>query len=126
MTNSFKVGAPDDAEDPVIMRTGILADNLVKKCARKTTQIARKHGPENMTAARGVQYQWHALVSLAAYAIAMLNWLLTSSKWRWGDGEAHTIEVLFRQVEDLARKFYDGISKHHPPTPPDTQESNEQ
>lgn len=107
---NFKVGPPDDAENAAIMRLGLSARKDAARAFKRITNIVVEHAPD-CTAKEGLGYQAQGMISLAAYSLALTQFMLTEIGLKWNEGEEPTITVLAKQVEGLAEKFLERMNE---------------
>ena len=107
----FKVGPPDDASSPTMMKVGLTAKKNAVKHYKAIAPIVLDLDPQARPS-KVLDFQWQGMISLAAYAITLTDHLFSRMDWTWtikGESVPHNMDVLFSQVRELCDLFKEDI-----------------
>ena len=108
----FNIGPPDDAENEAVMRIGLSARKAALKAFKAIPLIVSVHAPE-CNAQQVVSYQWHGMLQLAAYSLALNQYTLNRVGMEWTESKLTGMDILLDQVGELSKQFLDNMEENH-------------
>ena len=103
----FRVGPPDDASSPTMMKVGLASKKNAVKHYKAIAPIVLDLDPEARPS-KVMDFQWQGMIALAAYAITLTDYLFSKMNWMWtikGKRVPHNTEVIIDQVRELSELF---------------------
>ena len=108
----FAVGPADDAEDVVVMRIGLDSRKRALQAFKGISDIITKYGAECSTK-ESISQQWHGMISLAAYSLAITQSMLVQVGWHTTEGlkAEDSLDFLSSSTKQIAQKFIDSMKQ---------------